>query len=115
MKNPFQIIIFIILAFLLGYFLNNQITGQFVTVATPAELDTCLYQTRTGINVLPNQEICCDTIKRFFKCDNLQDTEIIYGQYSTFINRQCYNNINGELKIFFRDDLENFCRNEGYI
>ncbi len=114
MRNVYFILFLIVLAFSIGFFLDNKITGRFVFNGESG-LDTCLYQTRTGANILPNKELCCDTMKRFFKCEPIDETEIFYGSYSAMVNYQCYNSVDGELKLFLWKDLEIFCRNEGYI
>lgn len=114
MKNVLFILLLVLIAFYLGFLLENKITGE-VIIDDAISIDTCLYQTRTGINVLPNKEICCDTMRRFFKCQRLTETEIFYGTHSAFVNMQCYNNHEGELKLFFSDDLNKFCEKEDYI
>ncbi len=119
MKNNKLLILVLIISFLVGFLIRGQITSNIILDKELDKkiiiLDTCIYQTRTGVNIIPNKEICCKSIKEFFKCDSIDETEIEYGNYYTKINRQCYNDKDSELKVYFREGLENFCKNEGYL
>jgi len=116
MNNPLVYVIIILISFLSGIFLSTiNITSEVTKeISVTEQFDNCIYQTRTGINILPNKDICCNTIKGFLKCTP-QAQIVPFGDNSISTNKYCYNNKHGELKLYYNEELEAYCKNNGYL
>ena len=111
MKNRFLIILLIVLVLSLSFIIYDQITGKLVL--EKGEEFSCIYRHKQGINELPLEE-CCRSIKGFLKCEEIEGSINNEGKTIEF-NRVCYNNREGELGIFFGEEVWNYCENKNYI
>jgi len=113
MKNRYFILFLVIVVFFLVFFIFDRITGN-VVVEDQVEYN-CVYGNKFGVNELFIED-CCRRIKGFYECEEFdEEINIFYdGSFKGF-NRQCYNNINGELSVFVNEDAWEFCEDEGYI
>jgi len=113
MKLIIPIIIFLIIGIFIGFSLNQIKDNPIVGMKQKTPFETCIYQTKTGVNILPNKDICCNTISKFLKCEPT-NKEITYGEFSIQMNRQCFNKKDGDLKLYLNEDLLNYCKTEGF-
>jgi len=113
MRNSYLILFSVAVVFFLSFIIYDEITGK---VVVSEEFDfTCIYRHKQGTNELP-LETCCRRIKGFFRCEEFgEEIEISYDGFTRFVSRYCYNNREGELGVFFGEEVWNYCKDEGYI